>query len=120
MWKDPTSECCWNARGLSEQINGDPLDYRSDLYSLGCVLFEALTGIPPFHDPVEQAVLRMHTLTPPPDVRGLRAGTPAPLAETIARALQKSPGERWQSAEAMLAALLTASSAWEGRGSHRC
>lgn len=85
-----------------EQIGGDPIDHRSDLYSLGCVLFECLTGRPPFHDPLAETVLQMHTDADPPKVRKLRKDTPEPLAEAITTALAKSPAHRWQSAAEML------------------
>src|SRR5574341_1692903 len=81
-----------------EQVNGGDLDQRSDIYSLGCVLFECLTGKPPFHDPLEAAVLKMHTDRPAPQVRKLRDGVPRPLSDAIARALEKDPRDRWQTA----------------------
>jgi serine/threonine-protein kinase len=88
-----------------EQVNGEDLDQRSDLYSLGCVLFECLAGKPPFQDPLETAVLRMHTNRPAPDVRKLRDDVPQSLSDTIARALEKDSRDRWQSARDMLNAL---------------
>ena len=89
-----------------EQVNGSlEIDHRSDLYSLGCVLFECLAGKPPFHDPLEEAVLKMHTVRPAPDVRQHRDDTPRPLADAIDRALEKEPRDRWQSASDMLDAL---------------
>ncbi len=89
-----------------EQVGGGvDIDQRSDIYSLGCVLFECLTGKPPFHDPLEAAVLKMHTDRPPPDVRQLRKDTPRPLANAIGKALAKDPRDRWQTAREMLDAL---------------
>ena len=89
-----------------EQVNGSQeIDHRSDLYSLGCVLFECLAGSPPFLDPLEEAVLKMHTARPAPDVRRAREDTPRPLADAIGRALEKEPRDRWQSAGEMLDAL---------------
>lgn len=89
-----------------EQVGGSQeIDHRSDIYSLGCVLFECLAGKPPFHDPLEEAVLKMHTARPAPDVRQLREDTPRPLADAIGRALEKEPRDRWQSAGEMLDAL---------------
>jgi serine/threonine protein kinase len=85
-----------------EQINGDEkIDGRSDLYSLGCVLFECLTGRPPFVWRKEAVVLQLHLTEPPPDVRSLRPDVPAELANAIGKALAKEPGDRWQSAAEM-------------------
>ena len=85
-----------------EQINGDEkIDGRSDLYSLGCVLFECLTGRPPFVWRKEAVVLQLHLTEPAPDVRDLRPDVPPELADAIAKALRKEPGERWQSAGEM-------------------
>jgi len=90
-----------------EQVNGSQeIDHRSDLYSLGCVLFECLAGNPPFHDPLEEAVLKMHAVRPAPDVRRQREDTPRPLADAIGRALEKEPRDRWQTAGEMLDALV--------------
>lgn len=81
------------------------LDLRTDLYSLGCVLFECLAGRPPFTHPNEAVVLQQHLTLPAPDLRPLRPDTPPELAGAIARALQKEPGARWPSAAAMRDAL---------------
>jgi len=89
-----------------EQISAvRELDLRSDLYSLGCVLFECLAGQPPFTHRNEAVVLQMHLTQPAPDLRTLRPETPAEVAAGIARALAKAPEERWQSAAAMREAL---------------
>jgi serine/threonine-protein kinase len=74
------------------------IDHRSDLYSVGCVLFECLAGQPPFMNRNEAVVLQLHLTQPPPNVRTLRSDTPTELAAGIAKALAKSPGERWRSA----------------------
>ena len=83
-----------------EQYQGN-VDPRSDIYSLGCVLFECLAGVPPFQDPLEEAVLRMHASRPAPEVRTLRDEVPRSLADAIMRALRKDPAERWPSAAEM-------------------
>ena len=89
-----------------EQITAvQELDLRSDLYSLGCVLFECLAGQPPFSHRNEAVVLQLHLTQPAPDLRTLRPDTPAEVALGIARALAKAPEERWQSAAAMREAL---------------
>jgi serine/threonine-protein kinase len=89
-----------------EQITAlQELDRRSDLYSLACVLFECLAGQPPFTHRNEAMVLQLHLTQPAPDIRTLRPEVPAELAGGIARALAKTPEERWQSAAAMRDAL---------------
>jgi serine/threonine-protein kinase len=90
-----------------EQIAGsDDIDPRSDLYSLGCVLYECLAGRPPFDDPFEDLVLTKHRTAEIPDVRGDRPDTPEALALGIRRAMAKTREERWDSADAMGASLL--------------
>jgi serine/threonine protein kinase len=81
------------------------IDQRSDIYSLGCVLFECLAGQPPFYHRNEAVVLQFHLTQPAPDVRTLRSDTPAEIATGIAKAIAKAPGDRWRSAAAMRDAL---------------
>jgi serine/threonine-protein kinase len=81
------------------------IDHRSDLYSLGCVLFECLAGQPPYAHRNEAVVLQFHLNQPVPDVRSLRGDTPPELATTITKALAKTREERWSSAAAMREAL---------------
>jgi serine/threonine-protein kinase len=90
-----------------EQAQGAPdVDGRTDLYSLGVVLFESLAGRPPFSSPSAAAVLDMHQHHAPPDLHALRRDVPKDLAAVVARALAKSRTERWQHAMEMRAALL--------------
>jgi serine/threonine protein kinase len=85
-----------------EQITAlKEIDRRSDLYSLGCVLFECLAGQPPFIHRNEAVVLQLHLTQTAPDLRTLRPDTPKELAQGIARALEKTPDARWQTAAAM-------------------
>jgi serine/threonine-protein kinase len=85
-----------------EQIQGIvDIDYRSDLYSLGCVIFECLTGRPPFTARREEQVLRMHLESAPPDIRVQREDLPPPLAQVIQKALAREREDRWQSAAEM-------------------
>jgi serine/threonine protein kinase len=85
-----------------EQITAiKEIDHRSDIYSLGCVLFECLAGHPPFMHRNEAVVLQLHLTQAAPDLRTLRPDTPRELAEGIARALAKTPEGRWQTAAAM-------------------
>ncbi len=85
-----------------EQITAlKEIDRRSDIYSLGCVLFECLAGNPPFTHRNEAVVLQLHLTQPAPDLRTVRPDTPRELAEGIGRALAKTPEGRWQTAAAM-------------------
>ena len=89
-----------------EQITAlSDIDHRSDLYSVGCVLFECLAGQPPFAHRNEAVVLQFHLTQPVPDVRTLRSETPPELATTITKALAKDREGRWHSAAAMREAL---------------
>src|SRR5881398_3261484 len=90
-----------------EQVEGAPdVDGRTDLYSLGVVLFECLAGRPPFSSVSAAAVLDMHQHRPAPDVRSLRRDIPKPLSLVLARALAKTRDERWQTAAEMREELL--------------
>ena len=89
-----------------EQVQGLPdIDERSDIYSLGCVLFECAAGRPPFTALREELVLRMHLDSEAPDVRTLRDDISEGLATLINKALKTPREDRWQSAEEMQAAL---------------
>jgi len=86
-----------------EQVLGaNDIDHRSDIYSLGCVLYECLAGRPPFLASREEIVLSMHQQAVPKNVVEFRSDTPASLAEAVSKALQKAPEDRWQSATEML------------------
>jgi serine/threonine-protein kinase len=90
-----------------EQAAGAPdIDARTDLYSVGIVMFEMLAGRPPFTSASAAAVLDMHQRQPAPSVREFRKDVPVTLAEALDRALRKVPAERWPTATAMRAALL--------------
>lgn len=77
-----------------EQISGSEVDHRSDLYSLGCVLYEIATGVPPFDLDDTWAVLVGHRDTPPEPPRTLRAEIPEFFERIVLDLLAKTPGER--------------------------
>jgi TolB-like protein len=78
-----------------EQALGEAeLDGRSDVYSLGCVLYEMLAGAPPFTGPTTTTVLAQHSLQPVPSVRDLRPTTPQGVEAAVGRALAKTPAQR--------------------------
>ncbi|MBX9397377.1 serine/threonine-protein kinase [Streptomyces sp. TRM72054] len=77
-----------------EQIGGDEVDQRSDLYSLGCVLYELATGVPPFDLGEAWAILVGHRDTPPEPPRTHRADLPAYLEQIILELLAKLPEQR--------------------------
>src|ERR1019366_1851048 len=78
-----------------EQAVGEPVDGRSDLYSLGCVLYEMLVGEQPFTGPTVQAVIAKRFVQTPPDVAGLREGVPRPVARAVQKALARVPIDRY-------------------------
>jgi serine/threonine protein kinase/WD40 repeat protein len=86
-----------------EQGLGQTVDFRSDLYSLGVVLFQLLCGRLPFVGRDSTAVIYQHVHEPPPAVQELAAEVPAELATIVARLLAKSPRDRYQSAAEVLA-----------------
>jgi serine/threonine protein kinase len=88
-----------------EQILNAPLGVQSDLYSLGCVMFELLTGQHVFSFDDFQRCDRDHVQEPAPYVPELRADVPRALAELVASLLRKSPAERPESADEVLAEL---------------
>jgi serine/threonine-protein kinase len=89
-----------------EQAGGDiTLDGRSDIYSLGCVLYETLTGVPPFVGSSERQILAGHFTQPPPRLSTNRPGLPPRLDLVLEKALAKNPGDRFQSADDFGAAL---------------
>jgi len=88
-----------------EQIAGDPIDGRADIYALGGVLHFALTGQPPFDRETELATMFAHANAPRPLPSELRPGVAPALDAIVARAMATKPGNRYSTAAEMVAAL---------------
>jgi serine/threonine-protein kinase len=88
-----------------EQAAGEGVDARSDLYSLGIVTFEMLAGRPPFEGP-RRTVISRQIVDPAPPLDRIRPGTPPHLVMAVAKALEKTAEQRWQSGEEFRRALL--------------
>ncbi|HEX6573854.1 MAG TPA: serine/threonine-protein kinase [Gemmatimonadaceae bacterium] len=81
------------------------LDGRSDIYSLGCVMYEMLAGTPPFLGATAQAIMSRRFLGPPRPLDNTRDDIPAPLSDAIMKSLAKDVEDRWQTAEEFADAL---------------
>jgi streptogramin lyase/predicted Ser/Thr protein kinase len=86
-----------------EQFEGKTLDARTDVYSLGCLLFECLTGQPPFQRETDAALIYAHLREPPPSATSAQPELPAAIDSVIARAMAKAPSDRNESAGALAA-----------------
>ena len=94
-----------------QSVGEGALDGRSDLYSLGCVLYEMLAGEPPYSGPSAQAIIAKRFREPVPRISTLRETVPPGLAEIVGRLLAKSPADRFASADLVARALVDPASA---------
>ncbi len=88
-----------------EQAAGEAIDGRSDLYSLGCVLYEMLVGEQPFTGPTVQVVIAKRFIQTPADITALREGVPRPVARSVQKALARTPIDRFETGTQFAAAL---------------
>ncbi|AOZ71882.1 hypothetical protein BK816_00090 [Boudabousia tangfeifanii] len=96
-----------------EQAQGETVDARSDLYSTGCVLFELLTGRPPFRGDSAVAVAYQHVSEPPPVPSSIASDIPGSLDQVVLRSLAKRRQDRYSSAAEMRADLMHAAKGGE-------
>jgi eukaryotic-like serine/threonine-protein kinase len=88
-----------------EQAVGEDVDGRSDLYSMGCVLYEMIVGEPPFTGPTVQAVIAKRFVQTPVEVAALREGVPGPVSRAVSQVLARVAVDRYETAAQFLSAL---------------
>ncbi|MEV6772375.1 serine/threonine-protein kinase [Nocardia sp. NPDC051030] len=92
------------AYAAPEQLNGEPVDHRTDVYALGCTLYQMLTGSVPFPLDSPAAIMFAHLNSPPPRPSALNPALPIEFDAVIATALAKNPADRFQSCGVLAAA----------------
>ena len=97
-----------------QALDSHTVDHRADVYGLGCTLYFALCGHGPFTDGTLAQRLMAHQTKPAPPIESVAGGVPADLAAAIGRMLEKNPGDRFQTMEAVAAALSDATAGSEG------
>jgi serine/threonine-protein kinase len=103
-----------------EQASGErDLDARSDIYALGCVLYEMLAGEPPFTGPTPQAIVARALTESPRPLQVVRETVPATIAACIRKAMARTPADRFATAALFADALTASSSGASGRGQGR-
>lgn len=88
-----------------EQVRGEQVDARSDIYSFGIIMFELLTGRVPFKEDSDFSIMIHHVQTPPPPPTQLSPDVPSTLEDIVMRCLAKDPAYRYQTAQDVIAAL---------------
>ena len=81
-----------------EQIRGEQVGAATDIYALGCVMYECMVGRPPFAEVQGMRILWAHLQDPPPDPRSVRADIPERFSQTLLVALEKDAAKRPQTA----------------------
>jgi serine/threonine protein kinase len=97
-----------------EQVQQKPVDARTDVYALGVVLYQLLTGTPPFVSDSQYGLMIQHLNSQPRPIRSINPNVPVMLAAVAERAMQKDPAQRFQTADEMARALEAVIAAFSG------
>ena len=94
-----------------EQAGGETIDHRADIYGVGILAYEMLTGRLPFQATTAQQMIAAHLTKPPDPISNWRPGIPPQLAFAVMKCLEKRPADRWQDATELLTAVETSEEA---------